>query len=425
MRNTTLALLGLCAVTGCGDDDGGGTTATGITTVTAGDGLTGGGSSSVVSLALDFTKVARAMHTHAWGDITGVPAAANCTGGQKATGVNIQAGTVTCAADADTLAGLTCADGQVVTRQGTTFVCATPTTGGGGGGVTSVATGAGLTGGPITSSGTIAVDFNMVAPLMHSHPGLWQAYDSGEYRFDGHIGLGAFPFASIQVDDANAQLILRDREGANPAAIFMDDGDGVGGAYGNIVWQRLGTAVAQIFLSSVNDLVLQSEGGSLRFKNSAATEAMRVDGATGFVGVANSAPKFPLVVGAGDDAPHSDGNMWVNRSSRQSKEGIHGLDRKDYDLVKKWLAETEVVWFHYKNSKDPRARIGLIAEDVPDVLATPDRRGISTGDAIGFLTAAAKQLAGENQKLREENLALEQRLAAMEKRLNRLESKGR
>jgi hypothetical protein len=435
MQKTTLRALALLGVTfaGCddGDDAGDGE---GIMTVTAGDGLSGGGSSAVVNLALDYTKVARAAHGHAWGELTGVPTAttagAQCDEGEKATGVDVRAGTVTCDQDADTLAGLTCADGQVVTRSGGAFVCAAPSGGGGGGGVTQITAGAGLTGGTITGTGTIAVDFNMVAPLMHGHHGLWQAYDTGEYRHDGHIGIGAFPFAAIQVDDANAQLVLRDRAGASPPAIFMDDADLEAAQFGHIVWQRMGVAVAQIFVGQDNSAVVQTEGGALRFKTSAATEAMRIDGATANVGIRNSLPLFPLVVGADTvpgvpDAPHNDGNMWVNRSSRASKEDIRRFGEDDYARVKRWLEQTDVVWFRYKAGQDSRPRVGLIAEDVPDVLATPDRKGIATGDAIGFLTAAAKELSEENTRLQAENVALAKKLAALEARMTRLEASRR
>lgn len=53
---------------------------------------------------------------------------------------------------------------QILQWSGTTWQCIS-TPGGGGGGVTSVATGAGLTGGPITASGTLAIDPSVV-PLL-------------------------------------------------------------------------------------------------------------------------------------------------------------------------------------------------------------------------------------------------------------------
>ena len=59
----------------------------------------------------------------------------------------------------DYVAPLTCAAGQVMKWNGAAWACANDNVSGGGGGtVTSVGTGAGLTGGPITTAGTIGVD---------------------------------------------------------------------------------------------------------------------------------------------------------------------------------------------------------------------------------------------------------------------------
>jgi hypothetical protein len=63
---------------------------------------------------------------------------------------------------ADSLFPLTCTSGQVMKWNGTAWACAQDATGGGGGGVTSIIAGTGLTGGTITSSGTIAVDAGYV-----------------------------------------------------------------------------------------------------------------------------------------------------------------------------------------------------------------------------------------------------------------------
>jgi hypothetical protein len=326
-------------------------------------------------------------HRHAYGSLTGFPAPASCSGTQKATGVNLATGAVTCGEDLL---------GEEVTA------------------------GPGLT---VTDAGAIAVDFDMVAAAEHTHPG-FELIDVATLRFDGHIGLGAFPFSAIQVDDPNASLVLRDRTGANPASITMDDGDGEGGTI-NVVFQRVGEAVGQIFLSSApgNFLTYQSEGFGHRFKVSAATEAMRIT-AEGFVGIGTPVPAHLLEVSDGEGDPaYSDGNSWINASSRASKTDIRALAAEDYRTVRRWLDETEVVWYRYRRDADPRARVGLIADDVPAALATADRKGISTADAIGFLVAAAKQLASENRRLEKENAALAGRLAELERRMARLEGR--
>jgi hypothetical protein len=93
MLLVVVAGLGLFA---CDGDDDGDMTGAGITQVRAGTGLTGGGTSAVVDLAVDFNQVAAKTHGHAFSELTGVPAGGSCPAGQKATGFNIVAGTVTC-----------------------------------------------------------------------------------------------------------------------------------------------------------------------------------------------------------------------------------------------------------------------------------------------------------------------------------------
>jgi hypothetical protein len=83
--------------------------------------------------------------------------------------------------DDDALGGLTCASGQVAKWNGSAWICAADSVNPGT--VTSVATGAGLTGGPITSSGTLGVSFGgggaatTVARSDHNHHG--QAWNAG------------------------------------------------------------------------------------------------------------------------------------------------------------------------------------------------------------------------------------------------------
>ena len=53
--------------------------------------------------------------------------------------------------------------------------------------------------------------------------------------------------------------------------------------------------------------------------------------------------------------------------------------------------------------------IGMIAEDVPDEMASADRKGIPTADAIAFLVAAVKAQQKQIEKL-------EKRLKEIEKK---------
>ncbi len=267
---------------------------------------------------------------------------------------------------------------------------------------------------------TFSVDSSMA--IFAKSP--WLVLSEDSIGYPGHyVGIGKLnPAAALDVDSPNAQLILHDRAGGNGAAVLLEDTDATGEIL-NLSFARsngAGFDLATIFMASDNSLAYQTGGTAHRFKISGSQEAMRITG-TGFVGIGTPSPAHLLDVSNGVTTAFCDGTTWVNASSRAGKEGIRPFAEDDYQHIRRWLDEIEVVWYRYRNDKDPRTRVGLIAEDVPAVLATHDRQGISTADAIGFLTATSKQLASENDSLRRENEALLERLLKLEQRVDKVE----
>jgi endosialidase-like protein len=96
------------------------------------------------------------------GDISGVTAGAGLTGG--GTSGNVSVAIANAGVTAAMLAGNGCSNGQILKFNGANWVCSADSTGAGGGTVTSVATGTGLTGGPITASGTINLASTQLLP---------------------------------------------------------------------------------------------------------------------------------------------------------------------------------------------------------------------------------------------------------------------
>lgn len=73
-------------------------------------------------------------------------------------------------------------------------------------------------------------------------------------------------------------------------------------------------------------------------------------------------------------------------SSRALKENIADLSTPEVNQI---LAQLNPVKFNYKDDQTPH--LGFIAEDVPDILATPDHKAINPVDIIAALTKIVKE----------------------------------
>jgi hypothetical protein len=96
----------------------------------------------------------------------------------------------------------------------------------------------------------------------------------------------------------------------------------------------------------------------------------------------------------------SAGGVWTNSSSRERKENIDELAPDEALAV---LAQLVPVTFNYK--QDPGEQyVGFIAEDVPELVASTDRTGLSSMDIVAVLTRVVQL---QQQQIEE----LESRLA--------------
>jgi len=118
-------------------------------------------------------------------------------------------------------------------------------------------------------------------------------------------------------------------------------------------------------------------------------------------------------VGIGRDTPserlHVSGNILATGSitpgsSRDLKENITNLSTQDALVA---LMRLSPVKFNYKAEKDKDLHLGFIAEDVPDLVAIPSRKGVSPMDIVAVLTKV----------LQEQQQMIEQ----LQERLDRLE----
>ncbi len=104
----------------------------------------------------------------------------------------------------------------------------------------------------------------------------------------------------------------------------------------------------------------------------------------GKIGIGVTAPTYPIQLAGG---AYSDGTNWVDASSRDLKENINTLSS---DVALKTLDGLAPVTFNYKTNTGDN-HVGFIAEDVPDMVATPDRKGLSALDIVAVLTKVVQE----------------------------------
>jgi hypothetical protein len=106
----------------------------------------------------------------------------------------------------------------------------------------------------------------------------------------------------------------------------------------------------------------------------------------GFLGLGGvTAPTRPIDVGNG--AFLSAGGTWTNASSRDLKQDIRDLDSNE---ALEALKALDPVKYAYK--VDPSEKhVGFIAEDVPSLVATKDRKSLSPMDVVAVLTKVVQE----------------------------------
>jgi hypothetical protein len=93
----------------------------------------------------------------------------------------------------------------------------------------------------------------------------------------------------------------------------------------------------------------------------------------------------------------SAGGVWTNSSSRALKENISELTVAEALAT---LAALEPVHFNYL-SDTAEAHVGFIAEDVPDLVASNDRQGLSAMDIVAVLTRVIQAQQVQIERLQE------------------------
>ena len=192
----------------------------------------------------------------------------------------------------------------------------------------------------------------------------------------GRVGIGtSTPGRNLQIADP-ISVIIRMEQSASP---FQN-------------WEMVGNN-NNWYVRDVNH-----ESNPFIIKSNASGNSIVIDTAGKIgMGVLNPAYQIDHSSGARLDA----GN-WVNASSRALKQDIRQLDESAAMDALKGL---QPVTFEYK-ANPAETNVGFIAEDVPDLVATKDRKGLSAMDVVAVLTKVVQEqqrtienLQGRLQKL--------------------------
>ena len=103
----------------------------------------------------------------------------------------------------------------------------------------------------------------------------------------------------------------------------------------------------------------------------------------GNIGIGTTSPEFLIDTGRA----YCNGTTWVDASSREYKQDIAELKT---DEAMAALRELSPVTFRFKKTPEQR-RVGFIAEDVPDLVAMKDRKGMSAMDVVAVLTKVVQE----------------------------------
>jgi hypothetical protein len=129
--------------------------------------------------------------------------------------------------------------------------------------------------------------------------------------------------------------------------------------------------------------IYAQEGGTV---GSPVTSALRMRiNYQGYVGIGQANPTFPLQMASG--ARCTVAGLWMSVSSRDAKENITELTSEQALAT---LKDLTPVTFNYKVEAEER-HVGFIAEDVPDLVASADRKGLSSMDIVAVLTKAVQE----------------------------------
>jgi hypothetical protein len=239
------------------------------------------------------------------------------------------------------------------------------------------------------TAGTTAKAAEVNANFSYLADRSWDKNASDLYFSGGKVGIGTdTPSAALHIkyptfSGGTPQLKIQGTSTGPDNMATIDFADGAGNSLGYVGDSSSG--LNQMSFGSTSDTILI--GNSVM--------SIWMIGANFGIGVRY--PTYPIHMASG--AYVTTGGVWTNASSREYKDNISKLDTQRAMAT---LKAMEPVTFSYKADKSEK-HVGFIAEDVPSLIATKDRKGLSSMDVVAVLTKVVqeqqKTIEGMNKEI--------------------------